>query len=460
MRFLKAVALVTPLLFAPNAARAAVTTVLSGSDWRAIGPVGNLEGQPLLSVGQAWEAANVGWNSSLTYNDSGASPGTTAQWVNAVVTTTGSIPGIWPDASLFSGATPAYFRKIVNIQGAVVSVQFEGADDDDLLMYINGKLALQDTNGTADSFPKTNVTSYFQTGDNLIAFKVQDTGGFQRLQASFTITNAVPEPSSFAFGFLAVSGLAAGLRSARRKATAIRFVKTAVLLAALFLASNSARAAIVTVDGGADWRAIAPVGNLEGQPILTVGNSWEAANVGWNSSLTYDDSGASPGTTATWHNAVVTTSSSPPGIWSDAGLFDGATPTYFRKVINVSGAILSVKFSGGVDDDLILYINGKTAISDTDGTSTGFNLDVTSFFQSGDNLIAIKAHDSFGGFQRVEARFTITNAVPEPSSFLFGALAISGLAAGLNRHAARGHHRRKDFISVIGGATAGFKALP
>ena len=43
---------------------------------------------------------------------------------------------------------------------------------------------------------------------------------------------------------------------------------------------------------GDGWRTIAPVGNLEGLPISHVGLDWEALNVGWNTSLTFDDTAA------------------------------------------------------------------------------------------------------------------------------------------------------------------------
>jgi hypothetical protein len=65
--------------------------------------------------------------------------------------------------------------------------------------------------------------------------------------------------------------------------------------------SSAAALTIATSANPADgWRAIAPVGNLEGQPIASVGLAWEAAHPGWNDSLTFDDSNA-----AGWHAPVV-----------------------------------------------------------------------------------------------------------------------------------------------------------
>src|SRR5512138_110012 len=77
---------------------------------------------------------------------------------------------------------------------------------------------------------------------------------------------------------------------------------SAVAAAATFAASES-RATTITISTSADavdgWRTIAPVGNLEGLPISAVGLEWEAANVGWNTSLAFDDSSA-----AGWHVPV------------------------------------------------------------------------------------------------------------------------------------------------------------
>ncbi len=69
------------LLTLPSLAQAAVWSIFVQSDttWRAIGPVGNLEGSPIDSVGLSWEAAHTGWNSSLSYDDSDR-----AGWRNSI----------------------------------------------------------------------------------------------------------------------------------------------------------------------------------------------------------------------------------------------------------------------------------------------------------------------------------------------------------------------------------------
>jgi hypothetical protein len=138
------------------------------------------------------------------------------------------------------------------------------------------------------------------------------------------------------------------------------------------------------------WRGIGPVGNQEGTPITSVGLDWEAANRGWNTSLTFDDSDA-----AGWKSCI--NNREPPYIWVDGPYINGSSPSYYRKVFELSGTPTSGMLSFGVDDDAIIYINGQLAVSDTDGFSTDSSgIDVTPLLVAGTNLIAVKAHDSCG----------------------------------------------------------------
>jgi hypothetical protein len=53
-----------------------------------------------------------------------------------------------------------------------------------------------------------------------------------------------------------------------------------------------------------------------------------------------------------------------------------------------------------VDDEAEVYLNGHLVINDhSRGVTQVTNLDVTSYLQTGPNLLAVKAHDSFGIFE-------------------------------------------------------------
>ena len=149
------------------------------------------------------------------------------------------------------------------------------------------------------------------------------------------------------------------------------------------------------------WRGIGPEGNQEGTPIASVGLAWEAANPGWNTSLTFDDTDA-----AGWKSCI--NNREPPYIWVDGPYINGSSPSYYRKVFELSGTPTSGMLSSGVDDDAIIYINGQLAVSDTDGIPTESSLiDVTSLLVPGMNLIAVKAHDSSGNQESLKVTLDI-----------------------------------------------------
>lgn len=163
------------------------------------------------------------------------------------------------------------------------------------------------------------------------------------------------------------------------------------------------------IRSGTDWRAIGPEGNTErccginNVPLASVGLGWEAANPGWNDSLTFDDSA--------WTYAVINQPGAlgpDPVMWVDGNGENGSTPAYFRRVFNIPGVPTSGRLTLGVDDDAQIYINGYLAVDDQDGGATLFSgVDVTSLLGSGDNLIAIKAHDSFGWKEGIGLRLTV-----------------------------------------------------
>ena len=181
------------------------------------------------------------------------------------------------------------------------------------------------------------------------------------------------------------------------------------LLAVLLLfalASAPSWAAQMIIGSDSRWRAIAPVGNLEGKPIDQVGLEWEKANAGWNSDANFDD--------AKWGWSAfpypIPEGWAPRAMWTSGDGFTGGSPCYFRRVVEVPGKVVSATVTSLLaDDDAILYINGKVALRDADGTTKEAGpAEITSLVHAGKNLLAIKAQDSAGLKEELELRMTIT----------------------------------------------------
>jgi hypothetical protein len=158
-----------------------------------------------------------------------------------------------------------------------------------------------------------------------------------------------------------------------------------------------------------------------------VGLDWEAANVGWNSSLAFDDSDS-----AGWHVPVARDvarygGTSTNNIWASGDQnYLGPTPGYFRITFTLDNAPLSAHIGSTtledsanvVDDDAQIYVNGTLVVDDQDGGVTFFGLtDVTGLLHAGQNLLAAKVHDSYG----IEEHFSLVldfTTVPEPGSLI------------------------------------------
>ena len=87
----------------------------------------------------------------------------------------------------------------------------------------------------------------------------------------------------------------------------------------------------------------------------------------------------------------------------------------------------------------LIYLNGNLVFSDTSGAAEGFAvgpLDVTSYLIPGENLIAVKAHDSFGGGQVLELGLFGT-VIPEPSTLVLLCTGAVGLLAFARRRRRR-----------------------
>ena len=148
--------------------------------WRSIAPLGNKAGTDLASVGAQWENAHSGWNSAVSgFDDSNA-----AGWKNAIfngkrLKTRPDIKFIWPDdpsRTGSNGSTPAYFRKVFQLNAKPKVARLTVLADDDAQVYINGTLVVDDRDH-ASKLQLVDVTAHLQAGLNLIAVKAHDSRG-------------------------------------------------------------------------------------------------------------------------------------------------------------------------------------------------------------------------------------------------------------------------------------------
>lgn len=149
------------------------------------------------------------------------------------------------------------------------------------------------------------------------------------------------------------------------------------------------RASTFWVASDESWKVLAPNGNQEGSPLSLVGELFEFLNPGWNNEVAFDDS--------SW---------GAPAILSDTQIWapQSATPAYFRKTFHLHSVPPRAYFLGGADDDAQVYVNGQRIVDDRNTTVSEFGpIDVSPWLVAGENLIAIKAHDSFGVVESIYA---------------------------------------------------------
>ncbi|MHC4561016.1 MAG: hypothetical protein ACYS80_27350, partial [Planctomycetota bacterium] len=143
---------------------------------------------PITEVGHYWETRNPGWNSSLTFDDSDA-----AGWKYCI--NNRELPYIWVDGPYIDGSSPSYYRKVFYLSGTPASGLLSFGCDDDAIIYINGQLAVSDTDGYSTDMEGIDVTSLLVPGMNLIAVKAHDSWGYQE---SFKITLDIDVPLGIA----------------------------------------------------------------------------------------------------------------------------------------------------------------------------------------------------------------------------------------------------------------------
>jgi hypothetical protein len=209
--------------------------------------------------------------------------------------------------------------------------------------------------------------------------------------------------------------------------TSLKLLVIGIAAATVQLGTATAMAALISLDANSgDWVAIAPGPDATGNgTINTAGAAFEAANVGWNSSTTYDDSAWAP-----WS-----------GGWLPA---DGSVSPFYMRMEFTLGTPTSGSFTSWFDDDGQVWVNGTLVTDDSDGGTGGgpYTTNILSALTTGDNVIAVKGHNTFGGGFGVLAfggsvDSTSAIVVPEPSTLalcsMLGLLSL-GVTGRRRRH--------------------------
>ncbi|MEI8369156.1 MAG: right-handed parallel beta-helix repeat-containing protein, partial [Planctomycetia bacterium] len=164
--------------------------------------------------------------------------------------------------------------------------------------------------------------------------------------------------------------------------------------------------AVVTWDGGAEWRVTAAAPPVE-----------------WTSP-SFDDSAF---TAATMVGTQSLGGQSADTFWSD----DNSSDVWIRGSLTLDGSPASAVLAALADDDMELYVNGVRFVNDADSSPTTVTrIDVTAALTAGTNSIAAHVHNA-GGNHGFAARIEVDTERPDAGDTLATAM-NTGVVPGMH----------------------------
>lgn len=115
-----------------------------------------------------------GWNTNAGFNDSGWQPATILNDLYAILGRPFFAKSIWTSGGQFSTTeTTIWGRRVISLAQVPSQAWMELGADDDIDLYINGVLVVNDSNGVANNASR-DIRPYLVPGNNLFAFVVRD----------------------------------------------------------------------------------------------------------------------------------------------------------------------------------------------------------------------------------------------------------------------------------------------
>lgn len=181
----------------------------------------------LLRTDSSWnvtpDAPSAGWNTSAAFDDSAWQSATELYNVGAITGNPDFLGtmGIWSSGGQFSTTeTQVWIRQTITL-GELSAASLIVGCDDDCVVYVNGVMVINDTNGSANDNTVLDLLPYLVVGNNLFAYTAIDNfpvWGYNHstwLQLDGeTRSTTVPEPGMLGMLGLGLAGLA-GLRRRR-----------------------------------------------------------------------------------------------------------------------------------------------------------------------------------------------------------------------------------------------------
>jgi hypothetical protein len=163
----------------------------------------------------------------------------------------------------------------------------------------------------------------------------------------------------------------------------------AVVLGIALCAPSLLFADAITIVSDASWKSTNSAANPGCNPANDPGPAW--------TNVSFDDS--------TWATPTVYTPPIPycpivdtgPSSYMWYGGNGGPNETFYRYSFNLNSPVITANASLCVDDELQFYVNGALVLEDlSGGHSANLSVDIISYLQTGENVLAIRAWDGAG----------------------------------------------------------------